>query len=320
MLRFVSQTLQGKPRLCAVAALVLLSLVWGYNWVVMKIVLQDAPPFLFAALRTFLGAICLLPILYFQGRLRWPQSPLQVVLLGLLQTTGFIGFMMWALLAGAAGKTAMLVYLMPFWVLILAGIFLNERLDSWQRLVMVPAFGGLVLILEPWHFSGDLTPKLLALGSGLCWAGGAVLGKRLCKTTHADLLGLTAWQMLLGSLPLVAVCFLIPESPVTWSGYLLAALVYNVVLCNALAFILWFYILKKLPAGIAGLGTLGTPLLGVLAAWVQLGERPGLFTGIGMGLIAWALFLLCRPWRGVGCRQKRPRNLEPNQELERQLH
>ena len=113
------------------AALVLLSLIWGYNWVVMKTALQDAPPLLFAALRTFFGAICLLPILYVKGRLRWPQKPLQVGLLGLLQTTGFIGFMMWALLAGAAGKTAMLVFLMPFWVLILAGIFLDERAGPW---------------------------------------------------------------------------------------------------------------------------------------------------------------------------------------------
>ncbi len=317
MLRNLRQALQAKPRLSAVVALVLLSLIWGYNWVVMKIALQDAPPLMFAALRTLLGAICLLPILYLKGRLRLPQKPAQLCLLGLLQTTGFIGFMMWALLAGAAGKTAMLVYLMPFWVLILAGVFLDERPGPWQRLVMVPAFGGLVLILEPWHLSGDLTPKLLALGSGLCWAGGTVLGKRLCKTTHSDLLCLTTWQMLLGSLPLAAAGFLIPGPPVTWSSYLLAAVVYNVVLCNALAFILWFYILKNLPVGVAGLGTLGTPLLGAMAAWLQLGERPGVCTGMGMGLIACALFLLCRPWPGVGCRQNRQSDLEPNEGVAR---
>ncbi len=312
MLRRLGKNLHQKPRLSAVAALVLLSLIWGYNWVVMKVALQDAPPLLFAALRTLLGAICLLPILYLKGRLRWPQNPLQVGLLGLLQTTGFVGFMIWALLAGAAGKTAMLVYLMPFWVLILAGIFLNERPGSWQRLVMIPAFGGLVLLLEPWHFSGDLTPKLLALGSGLCWAGGAVLGKRLCKNTHSDLLCLTTWQMLLGSLPLAVACFLIPQSPVIWSNYLLAAVIYNVVLCNAVAFILWFYILKNLPAGVAGLGTLGTPLLGALAAWWLLGERPDVYTGMGMGLIACALFLLCRPWRWIGCWHKKQSDLELN--------
>ena len=44
----------------AFAALILLSVLWGYNWVVMKYALLDAGPFQFGALRTFLGALCLM--------------------------------------------------------------------------------------------------------------------------------------------------------------------------------------------------------------------------------------------------------------------
>jgi drug/metabolite transporter (DMT)-like permease len=61
---------------------------------------------------------------------------------------------------------------------------------------------------------------------------------------------------------------------------------------NAVAWFLWMFILKKLPAGVAGMGSLAIPLVGVLSAWLQLGERPGLLEGAGMLLIVLALLIL----------------------------
>jgi drug/metabolite transporter (DMT)-like permease len=55
---------------------------------------------------------------------------------------------------------------------------------------------------------------------------------------------------------------------------------------------LWYYILHKLPAGIASLGTLATPVIGVILASIQLGERPSLWEGLGMVLIVAALTLI----------------------------
>ncbi len=61
---------------------------------------------------------------------------------------------------------------------------------------------------------------------------------------------------------------------------------------SALAWILWLYILHALPAGTAGLGTLLTPVIGIVAAWIQLGERPGVSEGLGMIAIVSALLLM----------------------------
>ena len=98
--------------------------------------------------------------------------------------------------------------------------------------------------------------------------------------------------MLLGSLPLILVAALTWTGPPVWSGSLVFGLVYNIILGNAVAWILWLYILNSLAAGTAGLGTLLTPVIGVAAAWIQLGEGPGWSEGLGMAAIVGALLLV----------------------------
>jgi len=104
----------------AILALALLAVVWGYNWVVMKIGLRYAQPFTFATLRTFLAAVSLFVLLLILHRPLKPRALRLTLLVGLLQTTGFVGLIMWALQSGGAGKTSVLTYTMPFWLLLMA--------------------------------------------------------------------------------------------------------------------------------------------------------------------------------------------------------
>ena len=107
-----------------------------------------------------------------------------------------------------------------------------------------------------------------------------------------DILSLNAWQMLLGSIPLVIVALLVSRSSPVWSGSFIAALLFNIVPVTGLGLLLWFYALRTLPAGTAGLASLATPVLGVVFAWIQLGERPGVYEAVGMILIVSALCVL----------------------------
>jgi drug/metabolite transporter (DMT)-like permease len=68
-------------------------------------------------------------------------------------------------------------------------------------------------------------------------------------------------------------------------------LAYSGILGGAVAWSLWFYALNRLPAGVASLGTLATPVVGVLAAWIQIGENPTFLEAIGIVLIIGALVL-----------------------------
>ena len=285
-----------KPRFSAharwlpVAALLLLALIWGYSWVVMKVALDYVQPFTFAALRTFFGALALLLVLPLLKRPVRPKALWPTLLLGLLQTTGFVGLLTWALAGGGAGKTSILTYTMPFWLLLMAWVVLGEKLKGFQWPAVALALVGLVLILAPWRLEGK-TSDFLALGGALFWAASAVYAKILRRRHEVDLLSLTAWQMLLGSLPLIAIAIVTWDGPPQWTGTFIAALAFVAVLGNAVAWLLWLYILDSLRAGTAGLATLLTPVIGLSSAWIQLGERPGLVEGVGMLAIVAALLL-----------------------------
>lgn len=276
----------------AVAALAGMALIWGYNWVVAKESLRYAGAFDFSALRSVFGALCLLFLLLCRGKGVRPADVPMTMLLGLLSTTGAVGLSTWALESGAAGKTAVLVYTMPFWVLIFAWPILAERIRGMQWPAVFMAFAGLVVILEPWHPAGTTMSKALAVLGGLAWAGSAVILKIMKRRGAFDLLSVTAWQMLFGAIPLSVIAFVVVSPPIQWTPYFSAALFYNIVFTSAVAHLLWFFALRELPAGMAAMGTLATPVIGVVSASLELGERPSPPEMLGMTLILSALALL----------------------------
>ncbi len=273
----------------AALALALLSLIWGYNWVVMKQVVPLASPLDFSAIRTLLGAASLFVAMLVLRRPLGLPAGLPVVVLGLLQTAAFTLLIQWALVAGGAGKTAVLVYTMPFWLAPLAAWLLGERIGRAQWIATSVAAGGLLLILEPWAMKGSPLSNLLATGGGLCWALATIVAKRLRQRHTVDLLALTAWQMLFGALALCAVALLTPSHPINATPFFYGALIFNALCATALAWLLWLYVLQHLPAAVAGLSALGIPAIGVLAGWIQLDERPSPAELTGMLLIGAAL-------------------------------
>ena len=276
----------------AVAALAGMAIIWGYNWVIAKEALRYASAIDFSAIRSFFGALCLFLLLFYRGQGLRPRDVPMTIVLGLLSTTGAIGLSTWALESGAAGKTAVLVYTMPFWLLLFAWPILAERIQGMQWLAVFMAFSGLVIILEPWNLEGTTMSKILALLGGLAWAGSAITLKVMRRRGTFELLPVTAWQMLFGAIPLSFIAFAAASPPIQWTPYFSAALFYNIVFTCAVAHLLWFFALRELPAGIAGMGTLATPVIGVISASLELGERPALPEIWGMLLILSALALL----------------------------
>jgi len=283
---------QRSSQRTAILCLIVLVLIWGYNWVVMKVALRYSSSSDFAALRILVGLVGLLVVFILSRKPLLPRKEvLGIVLTGLLQTGGFYVFSTWALVSGAVGKTVVLNYAMPFWVLLLAWFALGERLRRTQWAGVASALAGLLFILMPFRFTQGLFSEMLALLSGFSWAAGIVVAKRLQQRTELDLLSFTTWQMIFGSIPLFLCAFFISSPPVRWTGTFVATLAYSGILGGAVAWSLWFYALSRLPAGVASFGTLATPVVGVLTAWIQLGETPTLLEAVGMMLIIGALVL-----------------------------
>ena len=274
-----------------VTALVLMSVFMGYNWVVVKVGLSYAQPFTFAALRTFFAALVMFAVLAVLRRPLKPQVLGTTVIFSLLYTTIPIGLQMLALERGGAGHVAVLAWVMPFWLLLLAWLFLGEHLRGLQWPAVCMAFLGVILVASPWRIQG-VGVSLMALANGLSLAISTIVAKRLYGRRDIDILSFTAWQLLFGSLPLIALAALTWTGPPVWSPEFTWALLYNVIFGGAVVWWLWMYALSVLRAGDAGIGMLLTPVIGVAAAWIQLGERPVPVEAVGMALIVAALAIL----------------------------
>ena len=265
-------------------ALGILPFIWGYTWVPLKIGVEYCPPFTFAALRSLPGAIILLAL---TAALRHPVKLIAArytIPLGLLQTGGFIGLTIAALVTGGAGRTAILANTWQFWILLMAWPILDEKLHGSQWLSVCLALAGLVLIVEPWRLHGVVS-ALLALAGAVCWAAGAIVAKVLRRRHQVDVLSLTGWQTLFGSIPLILVAVFVEGKPPQWSPEFTWAFLYALLLGTCFASFLWLYVLREMPASIAGLGTMATPVIGLLASWAQLGEQPTPLELVGMAMI-----------------------------------
>jgi drug/metabolite transporter (DMT)-like permease len=264
-----------------------LAVCWGYNWVVMKIGLADAGPVAFAAIRCLGGAIILALVLLALRRGFRIVEPWTVAAIGLLQTALAQGLIAMALHGGQAGKSAVLNYTLPVWVMILGFLFLKERPRLMQWLATAVAFAGVMVMTFLNGKAVSWEPIALALSASICWGAGTIVTQALMRR-HAgriDTVVLTAWQLGIGGVILTVLAFVVPEAPLHWTTSLVLSLIYNVGPASAVAFLLWFMLQQRIEANVLSLIVLIVPLVGIAAGWLQLGEQPSLPDAVGMALI-----------------------------------
>jgi len=273
--------------------LLILTVVWSLNWSVMKVAMRDSGPFTFSALRYVIGTLVLFALLALRPNSLKPTPWLPTILIGLTQTAAFQALAQWALVSGGAGKTALLAYTMPFWVVPLAWWWLNDKPGPRRWFCIAIAAAGFICVVEPWRPLGAPQGVALAILAGLAWAIATVLSKRLFQQ-HPDVtpLRLTAWQMLIGTIGLLILMSLSHERAVAWTDSYVAALLYNGLLSSGVCWVLWALVVQKLSANVAGLTSLAVPVAGVLFAWGLLHERPTGPEWIGIALIGAALLVL----------------------------
>lgn len=282
----------------ALAGLVVLTLIWGYNWVTIKLATQDASPLLVASVRCVLGALLLFAFLALSGRSLRPTPWRDTAVYGLLQTTGFTLFQTLAVSLAGAGKVAVLVYTMPFWIALIAWPVLHERIEGAARwIALALAAVGLCFVLWPFD-PHAIVGDVFAIVAGLSWGASAVWAKRLRARHDVELLSLTAWQMVWGTIPIVIVALLVPEH-VTITTRFIVSMAFITIVAQSGAWALWLFIISRLPVSVAGIASLATPVLGVLFAALQLHEIPSTTELIGIALIVSALVLNSLPLPGA---------------------
>lgn len=277
----------------ALLALVLVPFIWGYNWVVMKSAMASMGPFEFAACRFIPAGLLMLGIMALTRRPLRVRPAGAVAWAGILQIGVNTALSLFALRTGPAGRSALLCYTMPFWVVVIGWPLLGERPGRVRGVALLLAAAGLGLVFLGGSGAGrNVAAAVLATGSGLAWAWGTVLTRRLLVRENLDPLTVAAWQNLLGGVALGVAALLFPGRPAGWTPYLVFAVVYEILPATAVAWFLWTALLKHVDAGVASLAILATPMLGLLLSAVQLGERPRGLEALGLCLLLAALVLV----------------------------
>lgn len=255
--------------------LVLLTLVWGINWPIMKLGVTDFPPLTFRTICMWLGTPVLGLVLLAQGgpfrieRKHWRE----------LFTLATFNMFFWhsliivAVQSLSSGRAAILSYTMPIFSAVLGAMVFGERLAGRAWGGVAAASVGVVLLL--WHELSNLSGKpagvLLALGAASTWA----LGTQLMRRTRMPVPTLTIsfWMtvMTTGVMSLLALLLERDQwhapSPTTWG-----AIGFNALLVFGFAQAAWLYLARSLPPVASTLSVMMIPVLGVFSGAALLGE------------------------------------------------
>jgi drug/metabolite transporter (DMT)-like permease len=271
--------------------------LWGANWPLMKIGVQTMTPLWFATSRALIGSACLFAWLVATRRLAWPAKrdlPL-LFSIAILQIAAGLALIHWGLRFVEAGRSAILAYTFPLWVAPLAAVVLKERLGRSKLLGLALGMAGILLLFHPEDLDPSRENALLGHGlllfSAMLWAVAVVhiRGHRWAGRP-ADLM---PWQLLLGGF-LLAIMAAATDGfpPIDWTPSFAAVLAYNGVVASAFCFWAYTTVARRLPAMSTALGSLGVPVVGVIASALVLRDMPGLATLGGLALISGGVALV----------------------------
>jgi drug/metabolite transporter (DMT)-like permease len=300
----------GKRRF-VVLAFSLLVLFWGSAFAVVKVGLDFSPPILFAGLRSLLGGLAMVAVAILWGgspnlRRDWPVF----LLLTLFNVVLFIGLQTYAILHLPSGSAAVLVYLQPILVGLLAWLILGEELSMAKIVGLLLGFSGIAAV-SAGSITGDaISPVGVALGasSALSWALGTVYFKKY--EARVSTLWAVAVPFLVGGVVLTAFGLLVESwGEVSWTGEFVASILYSSLVGISAAWVIWFALVRAGEASRVAAYIFAVPLTAVLIGVVFLDEPLGFALLIGAVLVVCGIYLVNRVPRvsKAGKDQSKPR-------------
>ncbi len=274
----------------------LLCCIWGSTWLFIKIGLRDLPPISFAAIR-FLIAVLILTAIIAVRRLALPRSSKDWWMLagtGVLAFSLNYGLIFWGEQYISSGLAALLQATIPAFGLVIAHIHLPaERMTPLKFVGVILGIAGVGVI-----FSNQLTfagPKALAgsvalVISSICVAYSNVLVKAYAKNLEPTLIA--GGQMCL--FPLAIIGFATEGSPLNfhWTGMAIISLFYLAIVGSVIAFILYYWLVRRIDVTKSMLIALVTPVTAVLLGMLVLHEEMNWRTLVGGALIMSGIALL----------------------------
>ncbi|AIY41042.1 Permease of the drug/metabolite transporter (DMT) superfamily [Collimonas arenae] len=246
-------------------------LIWGMNFVVIKIGLAGLPPLLFSALRFVFAA---LPLVFFIKR---PATPWRLLIgFALFQFAFQFSLLFSGMQLGiGAGLASLVIQLQAFFTIGLAVLLLGERPLATQLLGALVALAGMVLVATHLEAKSTVVGFLMVIGAGMSWASANIVTKKIGKINP---LALMAWGSLMAAPPLLLASAVL-EGPAAWHsafshfGWIsVAAVLYQSYPNTIIGYGIWTILMRKYPAATVAPFSLLVPLVGMLSAAILLDE------------------------------------------------
>jgi drug/metabolite transporter (DMT)-like permease len=277
-----------------------LCLIWGSTWLAIRVVVRDVPPLEAAAVRFLAAAVLLLGLALAQKR-SWPQTRSQwnaLVVLSLTIMAVPYGLLFWAEQYVTSSMTAVLFSAMPLLVALFTPLMMHRTVPRRAVFALLVAFGGLLML-----FSSGLS----ASGRGVLGGLAVLLAVTLSswsvvyakgRLQQIDAVISTGLQLLFGSVALFwATWAMESHQQAFWTRSAVSAMAFLVVFGSCAAFVIYYWLLKKMqPYQLSSLNLI-TPIVAVLEGALLLHEPVPLLmvAAIAVVLGAVATVLLSRP-------------------------
>ncbi|MEU7477438.1 EamA family transporter [Lentzea sp. NPDC042327] len=246
---------------------VLVAAIWGFNFVVLKVGLDEFPPILFSALRFLAAAV---PAIFFVGRpsVAWKW----VVAVGLVLGVAKFSFLFIGLHAGMPGGLSSLVLQSQvIFTAVFAAVVLRERPRPVQVTGIALAVAGMGIIAWDYGLSSPLLGFVLVIAAAACWGVSNVLMR---YARPADTLRFMVWVSAVAVLPLFALSALTEDMSalgrMDWAG--VGAIGYVAWVSTLLGFGIWGFLLRRYESSVVAPFSLLVPVFGMFSAWAFLGE------------------------------------------------
>ena len=266
----------------------LVTVIWGLSFVVIKLGVGTTPPLLLAALRFLLAAV---PAVFFVPR---PKTDWKnVVAYGFFLGVAQFGLLFAAIAIGMPASLASVVMqAQVFFTVLFAALLMAERPGPHQIAGGVVAGLGLVLIAWPRMTGGGAGPFVMTVVAAAAWGVANIVSKRAGRV---DMLGFIVWSSLVAPLPLLGLSLWLdgPAAVIAaltrMDGGTLAALAYLAYPTTVFAFGIWAYLLSRHPAATVTPFALFVPVAGILGSTLILGETMHPIEAVGGAVIVLGL-------------------------------
>lgn len=279
--------------------MLLIIICWGLNFTVIKYALSEIDPIAFRAISGLIGALTIFII---------SKNPLQlltipwrdkrnIIIYSFLTVTLFQSFCTYGISLLPSGRASILAYTMPVWAVILSIFFLKEPLTRQVGVALFFGFLGIIMLIarEFTAIAGNPLGVIFMLLAAVAWATATIIFKKSRFTIPVA--AIAFWSLLCGGIPLMLLSIAIENPFQSYSADIWLAIAYNAIVVFVICHLAWFSVLKKIPANISSLATLGVPLVSIVSGFIFLREIPHWTDIAGLALILVSLFIVLAPPR-----------------------